>query len=160
MRLKEIKAAVLKKGWAGRTLSREATTERLCPIINAHMALNHGYNHAAAHYPAPDVKRELTRLQKAARTDVGKLLEVVFSCGGVPPNGTDMEPEDFALPADGMLEALRAREESFQDLLRDEKIIEHQIRTEAVITHLLVSSQSRLTYLRGAIRQAPRTSTA
>lgn len=160
MRLKEIKAAVLKKGWAGRTLSREATTERLCPIINAHMALNHSYNHAIAHYPAPGVQREMRQLQKFARMDVGKLLEIVFSCGGVPPNGTDLEPEDFALPADGMLGALRAHEESFQQLLRDEKVIEHQIRTEAVITHLLSSSQSRLTYLRGAIRQASQASTA
>ena len=160
MRLKEIKAAFLKKGWAGRTLSRKATVERLCPIIHAHMALNHRYNHAIAHYETIDVKHSLTQLQKAARTDVGKLLEVVFSCGGVPPNGTDMEPADFALPDDKMLEALRGYEDSFQELLQEEKLIEHQIRTEAVIDHLLTSSQDRLTYLRGAIRQAPRQTAA
>ena len=157
MRLKEIKAAVLKKGWAGRTLSRQATAERLCPLITAHMALNHSYDHAATRHPSPEIRSGLAQLQKTARTDVGKLMEVVFSCGAVPPNGTDMEPERYSLPEEGMLRTLQDRERTFQASLQDERAIDHQIRTEAVISHLLSSSSDRLVYLRGAIRQAART---
>lgn len=156
MILKEIKSAVLKKGWAGRTLSREATAQRLCPLITAHMALNHSYDFAATHHPASDVCGDLAILQKTARTDVGKLMEVVLSCGQIPPNGTNMEPERFALPTEGMLEELRSRESAFQASLQDERSIEHQLRTEAIINHLLSSSSLRLSYLRGAIRQATR----
>ena len=47
MKVKELKAAILKKGWAGRTLSRAETARRLNPLIKAHMALNHAYDCAA-----------------------------------------------------------------------------------------------------------------
>ena len=153
MRLKEIKAAVLKKGWAGRTLSRQATAERLCPLITAHMALNHSYNSAASHHQSPEVRSGIARLQRTARTDVGKLMEVVFSCGAVPPNGTDMEPERFLLPDEGMLKSLQDRERAFQASLRAEQALNHQIRTEAVISHLLTSSSDRLDHLRSSIRE-------
>ena len=156
MRLKEIKSAVLKKGWAGRTISRSETARRLNPLITAHMALNHWYNDAIARYPDQQVSQELDQLQKQARTDVGKMLEVVFSCGGVPPNGTDMKPDQFALPNSSMLATLQGHEEAFLESLQEEKTIEHQIRTEAVINHLIASSQARLVVLRGSIRLNPR----
>lgn len=158
MKLKDIKAAVLKKGWAGRTLSRQATAQRLCPLITAHMALNHSYDFAASNHPISDIRQQLEKLQRAAHTDVGKMMEVVFSCGEVPPNGTDMEPAHFALPSEGTLQALYEKENAFHERLQEERAIEHQMRTEAVINHLLDSSQKRLVYLRGAIRQAAKSS--
>ena len=65
MGLKEVKSALLKKGWAGRTLSREETVERLNPLIKQHMALNHTHTYVIntcseqdiAQAPAPSWRR-------------------------------------------------------------------------------------------------------
>ena len=43
MTIKEIKSTILKKGWAGKTISREETVQKLNPLIEAHVALNHAY---------------------------------------------------------------------------------------------------------------------
>ena len=155
MNIRELKSALLKKGWAGRTLSRSKTVEQLNPLITAHMELNHAYNYAIAHHPLSNVRKGLSTLQKTARTDVGKLMETVFSCGAVPPNGTDMDPAQFTLPSDNILATLCSQEDAFMNSLQQEKTLEHQMRTEAVLNRLLKNSQNRLIYLRGCIRREP-----
>ena len=150
MGLKEVKAALLKKGWAGRTLSREETVERLNPLIKHHMALNHAYNYVVETCTEAEITEALAGLQKTARMDVGKLMETVFSCGGVAYNGVEMEPEDFALDPDDneMLLALRDQEEAFRDAVAEELTLEHQMRTRAVLTRLQTNSQQRFDYLK------------
>jgi len=150
MGLKEVKSALLKKGWAGRTLSREETVERLNPLIKQHMALNHAYTYVVGACSEEDVAAALAGMQKTARIDVGKLMETVFSCGGVAYNGVDMEPEAFALdPEDNeMLFELRDQEQAFRDALAEELTLEHQMRTRAVLTRLQTNSQKRFDYLK------------
>ena len=150
MGLKEVKAALLKKGWAGRTLSREETVERLNPLIKQHMALNHAHNYVVNACSEAEITEALAGFQKTARMDVGKLMETVFSCGGVAYNGVEMEPEDFALDPDDneMLFALRDQEQAFRDAVAEELNLEHQMRTRAVLTRLQTNSQQRFDYLK------------
>ena len=152
MNVKEIKAALLKKGWAGRTLSRAETADRLNPLIRTHMALNHAYSSAISRCSEKQLRQRLSTLQKKARTDVGRMMETVFSCGAVAYSGTDMEPAQFELPDGEEFTELRKQEEAFLVELLAEKVLEHQMRTEAVLNQLIDSSQDRLAYLRSCIR--------
>ena len=154
MKVKEIKAALLKKGWAGRTLSRADTAHRLNRLIRTHMALNHAYNCAINRCSDKQLHERLSALQKTARTDVGKMMETVFSCGAVAYNGTDLQPAQFELPAGKEFTALQSHEEAFLAELLAEKALEHQMRTEAVLNRLVISSRDRLEYLRSCIRSA------
>lgn len=150
MGLKEVKQVLLKKGWAGRTISRQETIERLNPLIEQHMALNHAYNYVIDGCTEQDVIDHLAGFQKIARVDVGKLMETVFSCGGIAYNGVDMEPEDYALDEEDteMLFQLRDLEQAFRDALAGEDELEHQMRTRALLTLLQTNSQERLDYLK------------
>ena len=150
MGLKEVKKLLLKKGWAGRTLSRQETIERLNPLIEQHMALNHAYNYVIAACTEQDLTTHLAGFQKIARVDVGKLMETVFSCGGVAYNGVEMEPDDFKLDEhqDEMLFQLRDQEQAFGEALAGEESLEHQMRTRAILTLLRTNSQERLDYLK------------
>lgn len=152
MNVKEIKAALLKKGWAGRTLSRAETADRLNPLIRTHMALNHAYSSAIRRCSEKQLRQRLSALQKNARTDVGRMMETVFSCGAVAYSGTDMEPTQFELPDGEDFTELRKQEAAFLADLLAEKELEHQMRTEAVLNRLIDSSQDRLEYLRSCIR--------
>ena len=163
MGLKEVKSALLKKGWAGRTLSREETVERLNPLIKQHMALNHAYNYVANTCSEQDIVAALAVMQKTARVDVSKLMETVFSCGGVAYNGVDMEPDDFALGPDDneMLFALRDQEQAFRDAVAEELTLEHQMRTRAVLTRLQTNSQQRFDFLKiNTKRRRPKAATS
>ncbi len=150
MGLKEVKKVLLKKGWAGRTISRQETIARLNPLIEQHMALNHAYNYVIAACSEQDLTAHLAGFQKIARVDVGKLMETVFSCGGVAYNGVDMEPDDFKLDEDHneMLFQLQDQEQAFRDALAGEESLEHQMRTRALLTLLQTNSQERLDYLK------------
>ena len=79
-------------------------------------------------------------------------METVFSCGAAAFNGTEMEPEQFVLPDGKEFTALRNQEEAFLVQLQEEKTLEHQLRTEAVLNCLTRSSQMRLEFLRACIR--------
>ncbi len=163
MGLKDVKSALLKKGWAGRTLSRTETVERLNPLIKQHMALNHAYNYVISACSEQAVTEALAAAQKVARVDVGKLMETVFSCGGVAYNGVDMEPEDFALSPDDteMLFALRDQEIAFRDAIAEELTLEHQMRTRAVLTRLQTNSHQRFDFLKiNTKRRRPKAATS
>ncbi len=150
MGLKEVKSALLKKGWAGRTITREETVERLNPVIKQHMALNHAYNYVIGACSDTAVTEGLAAAQKVARVDVGKLMETVFSAGGVAYNGVEMEPEDYTLsPEDNeMLFALRDQEVAFSKYIAEELTVEHHMRTRAVLTRLQTNSQKRFEFLK------------
>lgn len=155
-----LKEAILKKGWAGQTISREETIERLNPLIKQQMALNHTYNHVIDHLSEPTITEHLAGSQKTARVDVSKLAETVFSCGGVAYNGVDMEPEDFDLgdDEDEMLFQLLDQEQAFHHALNDEETVEHHIRTRAVLAILQTNSLQRLNYLKDHTKKRRRTS--
>ena len=150
-----IKEFLLNRGWAGQTLSRSETVERLRPLVQQHIELNHHYNAAARHCDDARVVDVLERLLKTARTDVGKLSETVLSCGGTPPNGTELEPEDFALRGTllDLFETLHALETEFNDALAQDLDLEHQMRTRGVLEAIKSNSQDRLNALKALHRR-------
>ena len=152
------KEAFLNKGWAGTTISRQETVERINPVIRAHSELNHLYDYAVNHVSTREAARELEVLQKTARADVGKLSETVLSAGGVSYNGVDLEPGDFALAGgEGkLLDGLLEKEDQFQSLVSDELKENHQIRTRAILSVVQANSQKRLEYLRSLAKKIRR----
>lgn len=152
MRIKDL---LLNKGWAGKTLSREETAGRLNPVIRSHCALNHSHEYAMRALEDRDAAEQLSTLQRTARMDIGKLSEVVLSAGGVPFNGTEMEPEDFDLGKcdSDIVTELRNMERDFEKLLHAELDMEHQMRTRAILEVVLKNTRVRLEYVRKLVLQ-------
>jgi len=150
-----IKEALLNRGWAGKTLSRSETVDRLNPLIRRHIELNHHYGAAIRHCDDERVTDVLERLQKTARADVGKLSETVLSCGGTPYNGTDLEAEDFTLKGSvlNLFDELHDLETDFNEALADELDLEHQMRTRGVLEAVKSNSQDRLDALKALHRR-------
>ncbi len=144
-----IKEALLNRGWAGKTLSRSETVDRLNPLIRQHIELNHHYGAAIRHCDDERVVDVLERLQKTARADVGKLSETILSSGGTPYNGTDLSPKDFTLEGSlsDLFEELHDLETAFNDGLAEEIDLEHQMRTRGVLEAVKSNSQDRLNAL-------------
>jgi hypothetical protein len=152
-----IKEAILGRGWAGKTITRAETVERLNPLLRQFLELNHNYEYVIRTHSDPAVTEALERVQKTARADVGKLNETVLSCGGSPENGTDLEPEDFNLGTDEleMLYQLEDLETEFNEALTYErKEIEHQMRTRGILEALKSNSEERLELLGDLIDRA------
>lgn len=151
-----IKEALLGRGWAGKTLSRTETVQQLNSLIQQHIELNRYYDDAIRSGDDSQVVGVLERLQKTARTDVGKLSETVLSCGGTPPNGTDIEPEDFTLQGElsDLLRQLHELETDFNDHLAGELDLEHQMRTRGVLEAVKSNSSDRLDALSALLRRA------
>ena len=146
-----LKELFLNKGWAGRTLSRPETVERINPLIRRHHELNRSYDFAIAHLDDREAAERLNVLQRIARADVGKLSETVLSAGEVSYNGTELEPEHVDLGNDDgtILRDLVRLEEAFIGMLEDESRLEHQIRTRAILALVLQHSRERLDALGG-----------
>ena len=153
MTIKDIKSAVLKKGWAGKTISRKETAQRLNLLIEEHVKLKHAYTNLLPHLEIDQEKHELQRILKILRLDVGKLKELVFSCGETAFNGTSLEPESFMLASHQPISDLFEREQALLELLHAERLVEHQIRTEAVLVRLRENSASRLAFIRACTRR-------
>lgn len=149
-----LKEAFLKKGWAGRTISREETVARINPLLKRHRELNHYYDYAISHCSDSGVAAALAAQLKVARMDAGKLAETVFSNGGTAYNGTDLEPEAFTLPDgdDALLFALYDRERAFLDVLKAEAGVEHQMHTRAILGVVEANSLARVDLLKQTTR--------
>ncbi|MCY4160179.1 MAG: hypothetical protein OXE92_02290 [Bacteroidetes bacterium] len=152
MTIKDLKSIFLRKGWAGKTLSREETAQRLNPLIEAHVKLKHAYANLSNHLASDRERNDLESILKTLRLDIGKLKELVFSCGETAFNGISLEPESFELSGNAPYADLLERENSVRTLLDVEQPIEHQIRTEAVLTRLRKNSNSRLSFARSCVR--------
>ncbi len=145
-----LKELFLQKGWAGKTISRAETIDRLNPIIERFIRLNYTYDAAERDFQETELAAGIKSLQKTARADVGKLAETVFSCGGTAYNGTDLEPRDFSAGSSDIetVDNLIRLERDFQDLLADEDEIEHQMRTRAILSVVKANSDRRMDFLR------------
>ena len=150
-----IKEAFLQKGWAGKTISRAETVERLNPHIERHIRLNNDYSYVIKSHPSDDVRSRLDATQKIARANVGKLSETVYSCGGVAYTGVDLDPADVDLGSDpqAMLQALHRAEDELISALEAESETEHQMRTRAIIGVALNSATERKSMLEELLRQ-------
>ncbi len=152
MTIKDIKSAVLKKGWAGKTLSRSETAHRLNAIIEEHVMLKHYYSNLIDFVSSEDLQRQLQAILKTIRLDIGKLKEVVFSCGETAFNGISLKSESFQLTTGTPFVELRDIEGGFRALLDAERPIQHQIRSEAVLTRLRQNCDERLSFLHKCAR--------
>jgi hypothetical protein len=154
-----LKDLLLGKGWAGTTITRSETIERVNPLIRQFMVMNRHYRTAIDGLSNPAVADTLEDLQKTARADVGKLSETVLSCGGAAFNGTELGPEDVDLPdneADRLFR-LQDLEEAFQEAVQAElDDVEHQMRTRAILNVVQTNSEQRLSTLRSLTRGASR----
>lgn len=143
----KLKELLLGKGWAGRTITRAETVERLNPIVKQHIELNHHYEAAIRAIDLQPVADALSAMQRTARMDVGKISETIYSAGGAAYNGTDLEPDDFDLgdSAAEIVASLIPLERDFRTTVRTERDeIEHQIRTRAILELLDSNSHDRL----------------
>lgn len=151
-----IKEALLGRGWAGKTLSRAETAERLNLLIEHQSKLNRKYGYVIRNHGDERVVDVLERLQKTSRVDVAKLSETVLSCGGTPYSGTDLQPSDFDLGDDPltMLQHLEGLETDFHEALAHElDEVEHQMRTRGVLEAIQSNSTDRLNALEALIRK-------
>jgi hypothetical protein len=155
-----IKEAILNRGWAGKTITRAETVERLNPLILQFLKLNHNYQYVIRSHSDTAATEALKRVQKTARADVGKLSETVLSCGGTPENGTDMEAKDFNLGDDelDMLYQLEDLETEFNETIeRQLDEVEHQMRTRGILEAVKSNSSERLELLGDLIDRAEAT---
>jgi len=146
MRVKEIKSLLLKKGWAGRTISRSETVARLNPLLERHVTLANLYEQVTDLDDA--LSSELQGNLRRLRLDMGKIAETVFSCGGVAYSGVD-HPEVQHID-DVLLATERALHNA---LLQERRTINHQMRTEAVLQHCLDSCDMRLEFMNKYVRR-------
>jgi hypothetical protein len=152
-----IKEAILNRGWAGKTITRTETVERLNPLIRQFLKLNQNYQAVIRSHSDAAVTEALQRVQKTARSDVGKLSETVLSCGGTPENGTDLEAEDVTLGDDelDMLSQLEDLEAAFNETIeRQLDEVEHQMRTRGILEAVQSNSSERLDLLGDLIERA------
>lgn len=150
-----LKELAFQKGWAGITISRAETIERLNPIIREHMIVNRSYDSVIASTADAEAKKTLNDLQRIARANVGKIAETIYSCGGVAFNGTDLEPSNFALGSGKQaLDKLREMDEDLIELVEKESAIEHQMRTRAILGVVKESTEQRIVALRDLMKDA------
>lgn len=151
-----IKEILLNRGWAGSTLSRSETVDRLNPILRQHIEVNHHYDAVIRDCNDDRAVDVLERLQKTARADVGKLSETILSCGGTPYNGTDVDPTDFSVSGDTpqRLRHLEDLETNLHDVLADELDLDHQMRTRGILEAVKSNSEDRLDALSALLRRA------
>ena len=144
---------IFRKGRMGRTISREETAERLNPILQQHVWLNHYYRHATERLENAHLADHLAEELRTARSDVGKLNETILSAGHTPFSGTGIEPDEIEMSREGdygLLYDLLDAEQDFLDTLRAEGDIEHQMRTRAILDVLKTNSERRLDALKQA----------
>ena len=142
---------LLNKGGAGRYISREASVERLQPVVENHLRLLYAYDGVLARMADGPTKERLTALMPYLRTELNKLYETVFSLAGSAPTGVGMEPGSVSLGdrETDRLFALVEEERAFGTAMREEgDAVHHQERTRAILNHNADASDSRLGVLR------------
>lgn len=149
-----VKDLLLNKGWAGRTISRAETADRVNPILRELTVLMHTYDAAVRSLDA-EALPGLTGSMKVLRGDLGHLAETVYSAGGTAYTGTDLEPDDFTMSGTvtEIGQALVKAEERFATLVAAEKEVEHHIRTRAVFETVARHSSERLKLARDLVRR-------
>ena len=150
---------ILNKGGAGRYVSREETVPRLNPLVAQYLRVLSAYDYTLPRLSGAIDATELNALMPHARTHAAKLSETVFSMGGTPPNGTDLEPGASGQGTTDaeMLHHILDLERAYHDALTEEvDSVHHQERTRAILTHVAEGSETRLEALRVLTNRLPR----
>ena len=133
-----IKEIFLKKGWAGKTISRQETIVQMNPHIRRLSTILHAYGHLTSLSKTP-VPAELAEHLRTLRADVGKLFETIASCGGIPDRSPDMDRAHAITSWENVVD----EEQSFLDALAKETEIEHHMRTRAIIAKISENTTAR-----------------
>lgn len=143
---------IFRKGRMGRTISRAETIERLNPIVEKQVWLNHYYDHVVEHLEHRRLAEHLGEEQRTARNDVAKINETILSAGGQPFSGTAIEPDEIEMAGNdvGLLYQLLDAERDLHDAIAAESEVEHQMRTRAILGVVKTNSERRLKALHDA----------
>jgi hypothetical protein len=140
-----LKDLILNKGWAGRTLDRTDTAERINALMHPLVELMYHYEAGLGGNDPESVSEGLHSALSMLRADIGKLGEIVYSCGGVAYTGVDIDPASIG--TSGAWPAVLDRERAFLSLLQEERDVEHQMRARAVIGAVATGCKARISRL-------------
>ncbi len=147
-----IKNLLLQKGWAGKTISRAETAERVNALIRPLVDLLHLYNDSLA---SPADGTDLSAVQQAMpvlRADIGKLAETVHSSGAVAYSGA--EQTGASSPGnESTWSAVLESEAAYSDTVSEEKEVEHQMRTRAILANVVTNSVHRQELVKQILEQ-------
>ena len=149
---------ILNKGGAGRYATREESVVRVNPLVRRHHELLQAYDVALANLDDFDVTAQIVALMPRARTESGKLSETVFSMGGTPPNGTDLEPANADSPATDaeLLHHVLNLERDYCEAVTNEiDAIHHHERTRAILKVVKDGSEVRQETVRTITNRLP-----
>ena len=143
-----IKELILQKGWAGRTIDRAETIDRINPMIQTMTELMHLYLAAKDDSESADLGQHIDASLRTLRMDIGKMCEIIFSCGGVAYSGVDLDTNDFRLGS-GLSQAIETKERELELALEVQSGIEHQMRTRAILLNVETNQKTRMNAVRG-----------
>lgn len=150
---------ILGRGGAGKYITRAESVERLLPYVPMHHRLLHAYDYTLERMRDDAGKERLLALMPLARTEAGKLSETIFSLGGTPSNGTNLEPGETGVgSADAeMLHHVADMERAYHDALLEEvDAVHHQERTRSILQAVATGSAARLEAIREITNRLPR----
>ncbi len=149
---------LLNKGGAGRYATREETIERLIPLVRSHHELLNAYEEVLANLDDSEATDEIQKFMSRARTESGKLSETVFSMGGTPPNGTELEPASSSLTetdAELLHNVLDIEREYCTVVTNEVDAVHHQERTRAILGVVRDGSEARQETVRTITNRMP-----
>jgi hypothetical protein len=123
-----IKDILLKKGWAGRTISRSETIDRLNPILQLMSGVLNEHNSNPG-----SISDDLVR---TLRMDIGKFSETIVSCGGIAAR--------TAVDSNSDANTAKSLETELLEALKAEGDIEHQMRTRAILGVVATNTELRI----------------
>jgi hypothetical protein len=143
---------ILNKGGGGFTLSRVEQSERIRDLVRQNAALLRLYNQAIDSMTNRDLASRLDAYMRRARTELGKLREVILSGGieGGTARDPHVEPEPLPAGGDpGLVYALLDRERAFRKALEESLApLDNRLRVRAVLQNAMAGSDERLDTLR------------
>lgn len=147
-----IKDLILQKGWAGKTISRAETADRVNRLIRPLVELLRLYNAAIADTGDSANLSAVQQVMPILRADIGKLAETVHSAGAVAYSGAEQTDVSFAeleIDWSNVLE----NEAVYSERVSDEKAIEHEMRTRAVLANIVANSVRRQELVKQILEQ-------
>lgn len=148
----------LNRGGAGRSLSRAETAERLVPLVGRHQQLIIAYDAALSRLEDRALASQVEPVMSRLRTELAKLRETVYSCGGTTPTGVEIDPAEV-LPGEddaAILRQLLEAEGAYRDALAE--VLDyphHQMRTIAILENNHAGSEARLGVLQLLVKGEP-----
>ena len=141
--------ALLNKGGAGKSISRSETANRLCDLLQQYNRLMFTYDAAINKTGDAELATRLDGINHGVRDDVAKWSELILSNGIAPPLGTDIETAEIEAEEEwsDVISVLVSREEAFSGSLKDEKRVNHGLRTVALLDNTSTNTKSRLSRL-------------